>query len=258
MNKTIQFSANLGFLWKTLPLAEAINQAAQAGFDAVECHMPYAYAAADIQQVLQNNQLQMVSLNTKIGDPAKGDLGVAALPGREEEAQHYIREAIDYAVQTNTHYISVVAGRTGKSAAAEKVYRDNLRYATALAHSHNKSILIEPLNTNVAADYHLTHIDEAIETIEAVAADNLKIMLDCFHTHTMEGDLLTSFDKALPYLGHVQISAFPDRGEPNQGDIDYQYLLPHLIDQGYQGVFGAEYNPRGDIDEGLSWLKEWQ
>lgn len=33
----MKFSANLGFLWQELPLAEAIYAAKAAGFDAVEC-----------------------------------------------------------------------------------------------------------------------------------------------------------------------------------------------------------------------------
>ena len=37
----MKFSANLGFLWKDLPLPERILAAKQAGFDYVECHFPY-------------------------------------------------------------------------------------------------------------------------------------------------------------------------------------------------------------------------
>ena len=33
----MKFSANLGFLWQELPLADAITAAKEAGFDAVEC-----------------------------------------------------------------------------------------------------------------------------------------------------------------------------------------------------------------------------
>ena len=38
----VTFSANLGFLWADLPLPAAIRAAKAAGFDAVECHWPYA------------------------------------------------------------------------------------------------------------------------------------------------------------------------------------------------------------------------
>lgn len=253
----MKFSANLGFLWTDLKLPDAIREAASAGFDAVECHMPYDYKSSDIKSVLDETGLSMISLNTRIGINGMDDLGVAAKPGREEEARKYIDEAIIYAVDINCTNISVVAGRTGKTAEAESVYRENLSYATKQAALVDKTILIEPLNTNVAADYHLTDVDEGIKTIKAIRADNLKLMVDCFHTQTMQGDLSKVFKRCIDYVGHIQISAFPDRGEPTTGEINYKELLIEVQDLGYKGAFGAEYNPRGDIYEGLSWLKQF-
>jgi len=257
MNQDIQFSANLGFLWTDLPLPDAIREAASAGFDAVECHMPYDYQSSDIKAVLDETNLSMISLNTRIGIHGMEDLGVAAKPGRELEARKYIDEAIAYAVDISCNKISVVAGRTGKTPEAEAVYRENLAYASQQAALVNKTILIEPLNTGVAEDYHLTNTDDGIATIKAIGADNIKLMVDCFHTHKMQGDLSEVFERSIDYVGHIQISAFPDRGEPNIGDINYQELLKFTQELGYQGPFGAEYNPREDIYEGLKWLKEW-
>ena len=258
MSTPVQFSANLGFLWTGLALPDAIRQAASAGFDAVECHMPYDYPASDIKAVLDETGLPMISLNTRIGVNGFEDLGVAAQPGREQEAREYIDEAIAFAVDINCANVSVVAGRTGKTAEAEAVYRKNLAYAAEQAARHGKTILIEPLNTNVAADYHLTLVEDGISTIKAVGANNLKLMVDCFHTRTMQGDLLEVFSSAIDYVGHIQISAYPDRGEPTGGEIDYHELIKQIQQLGYSGLFGAEYTPRSDIDEGLRWLNEWR
>jgi len=258
MSKSIQFSANLGFLWTDIDLPDAIREVALAGFDAVECHMPYDYKSREIKSVLEETGLAMISLNTRIGINGIDDLGVAAKPGRKEEARRYIDEAIAYAEDINCVNISVVAGRTGKTPEAESVYRENLTYAAKQAASVGKTILIEPLNTNVAEDYHLTNVDEGITTIKAIGADNLKLMVDCFHTYTMQGDLSEAFKRCIDFVGHIQISAYPDRGEPTGGDIDYHQLIPEIMDLGYQGMFGAEYKPRGDIYEGLTWLESWK
>jgi hydroxypyruvate isomerase len=253
----ITFSANLGFLWTDRPLPDAIAAAATAGFDAVECHMPYVFAPDVVLEALTEADLQMVSLNTRIGD-RDGDLGVAALPGREAEARDYIDEAIAYADAIGCDRISVVAGRSGRTDAAEQTYRTNLAYAAERAAEVNKVILIEPLNSNVAEDYHLLAVEAGVATIEAVGADNLKLMVDCFHTRTMQGDLENIFRQHLDHVGHIQISAYPDRGEPVGGDIDYRALLPAISAMGWDGPFGAEYTPRGDLDEGLVWLDEWR
>jgi len=258
MNSMIKFSANLGFLWTELKLSDAIHEAAKAGFDAVECHMPYDTPSSEIKAVLEDTGLSMISLNTRIGINGMDDLGVAAKPGREEEARQYIDEAIKYAEDINCTNVSVVAGRTGNTDEAESVYRENLKYAAKQAERVGKTILIEPLNTNVASDYHLTNVDQGIETIKAIGADNLKLMVDCFHTQTMQGDLSGVFKRAMAYIGHIQISSFPDRAEPSSGEINYHQLLPEIMNLGYQGIFGAEYNPRSDIYKGLAWLDSWK
>lgn len=258
-NNKIQFSANLGFLWTDLALPEAIYEARKVGFDGVECHMPYDYSIADVNSALKETGLRMESLNTRIGVNGLKDLGVAAMVGREEEARQYIDQAIAYAVAINCPNVSVVAGRTGKTRDAESTYQKNLSYAAMQAKKQDITILIEPLNTNVADDYHLTLIEDGVKTIKAVGADNLKLMVDCFHTVTMEGsDLFGIIKQSINYIGHIQISAFPDRGEPIGGEIDYHQLLPAIVELGYMGKFGAEYNPRGDIYAGLTWLKSWE
>ncbi|MEL0290501.1 MAG: isomerase, partial [Alphaproteobacteria bacterium] len=44
----LKFSANLGFLWTDLALPDAVRAAAAAGFDAVECHFPFAVPPAEV------------------------------------------------------------------------------------------------------------------------------------------------------------------------------------------------------------------
>jgi len=260
----IRISANLGFLWNELPLPDAIRRAAASGFDAVECHEPYDHDPADVAAALSETGLEMVSLNTFTGD-RPGDFGLAALPDRIHEARTAIDQAIGYADAIDCAAVSVVAGRSGRTPESEPVFRDNLGYAAEQAAAVGRTVLIEPLNTNVAEDYHLVYTDAAIETIEAVGAPNLKLMLDTFHMSTMEADpLLDVIARALPHIGHIQISAFPDRGEPDriqsvQGNIDFTELLPAIEALGYGRPFGAEYNPRGDsVESGLSWLASWR
>lgn len=218
--------------------------------------MPYAWRADDVRSALDDAGLEMVSLNTRIGDQP-GDLGVAAVPGREVLARSYIDEALEYANSIGCPQVSVVAGKTGQSAEAEVTYRENLSYAARQAATIGKTILIEPLNTGVAPDYHLTRVDDGVVTLDAVGADNLKLMVDCFHTHIMEDDLAAAIRRVIDHIGHVQFAALPDRGEPDSGLVDYHDLLPAIAAWGYRGPFGAEYTPRGEIDAGLAWLQSW-
>ena len=81
------FSANLGFLWTDRPLVGAIHAASAAGFDAVECHWPYADDAGAVKAALDATGLVMLGLNTARGDVAAGENGLAALAGRTDDAR---------------------------------------------------------------------------------------------------------------------------------------------------------------------------
>ncbi len=253
-----RFSANLGFLWNELSLPDAIIVAAKAGFDAVECHWPYEYSTQAVNAALENAKLRMIGFNTRLGVNGTDDFGVAAMPGREQEARSYIDEAIAYAVEIGSRNVNVVAGKTGGTKEAEAVYQRNLAYACSKAAIHGKTILIEPINQRDAPLYHLSFIEAAIETVKAVGAGNLKVMFDCYHTQIMQGDLTERLRATLQYVGHVQIAAVPDRGEPDRGEVNYPYLLAALDDMGWDGYVGAEYKPRGMTDEGLDWMNAYR
>ncbi len=249
-----RFSANLGFLWTELSLPDAIRAAAAAGFDAVECHFPYEVPTADVRAALEETGLPMLGLNTRLGANGPADFGVSAMPGREEEARRDIDDAIAYAVAVDCANVHVLAGKTGGGEAAQATYVRNLDYACRQAAAHGKTILIEPINQRDAPGYHTSIVEDGLATIESVGADNLKLMFDCYHTQIMQGDLTERLRATLPHLGHVQIAAVPDRGEPDDGEVDFVYVMVALDDMGWAGHVGAEYRPRGTTDEGLGWL----
>lgn len=250
----MRYSANLGFLFTELPLPQAIHAAKDAGFDAVECHFPYDTPAADVAEALQQTGLTMLGLNTWPGDKAAGDFGLAALTGREDEARAAIAQAVDYAVATGTKAIHVMAGRTDGGDAAEATFRANLTYACDLAAAHGITILIEPINTRDVQNYHLSRTDHALAIITALNRLNLKLMFDCYHMQIMQGDLAMHLRDLMPVIGHIQIAAVPDRGEPDQGEVDYRWLMGHIDKLGYGGPIGAEYKPRDGTLTGLGWL----
>ena len=108
----MKFSANLGFLWADRPLPDAIRAAKAAGFDAVECHWPYDAMPGDVEAALAETGLPMLGLNTRRGNVGIGENGLAALPGRETDAQAAIVEALAYAKAIGTSAVHVMAGNS--------------------------------------------------------------------------------------------------------------------------------------------------
>lgn len=255
----MRFSANLGFLFTELALPDAIFAAKRHGFDAVECHFPYEVAPEDVRAALDETGLPMLGLNTVRGDLDAGEFGLAALPGAQARARAAIDQAVGYAAATGTRNIHVMAGKTDGGAMAEAVFRHNLRYAVDAARPHGIGILIEPINTRDVPGYHLSTIDHAAEIIADLDLPELKMMFDCYHLQLMQGDLATLYTRHHAIIGHVQIAAVLDRGEPDSGDLDYAALLPLLAATGLPTPIGAEYKPRsGETVTGLGWLETFK
>ena len=248
-----QFSANLGFLWQDRRLPEAILAAKGAGFAAVECHWPYEIPSAEVKETLQETGLPMLCLNTRRGDVAAGDNGLAAVPGREAETRDIIDEALDYAAQIGASHLHVMAGRANGPKAQETFYT-NLHYACRQAARHGQTILIEPLNSIDAPGYFLNTTQLAAQCIADVAAPNLRLMFDCYHVGRTEGDVIGRLRALFPIIGHIQFASTPDRGTPDHGDVDYTAVFTEIERLGWTQPLGAEYRPTLPTDQTLDWM----
>ncbi|MEM7016240.1 MAG: TIM barrel protein, partial [Pseudomonadota bacterium] len=221
-------------------------------FDAVECHWPYDTPTAEVNTALSETGLIMLGLNTARG--SNRDNGLAAVPGREEEAHQVIAQAIEYAAATKTPNVHVMAG-FAQGREAHETFIENLHYACQKALPHNITILIEPLNHYDAPNYFLKTSAQAKAIIEQTNAPNLKLMFDCYHIQIMEGDISRRLEALLPIIGHIQFASVPDRAEPHQGELDYRHVFGLLEDIGFKAPLGAEYRPATTTDEGLGWME---
>ena len=251
----MRFSANLGFLWSELSLPDAIRAAKAAGFDAVECHWPYETPAEGVSRALSETGLQMLGLNTSRG--ATGENGLSALPGREQEARQAIDQALEYAQETGTQAVHVMAG-FAHGAEAHACFVENVRYAAAQAATRGKTILIEPLNHYDAPGYFLTTTDQAVAVINEVGADNLRLMFDCYHVQLMEGDITNRLTQLSDKIGHIQFAGVPARGRPDEGELNYGHIFGHIAKLGYTAPLGAEYKPGGPTEPTLGWLAHYR
>lgn len=247
------FSANLGFLWTDRPLADAIRSAKAAGFDAVECHWPYDQPLVDVQAALNETGLKMLGLNTVRGPL---NAGMAALPDSVSEARAAIDQAIEYGSAIGAGSVHVMAGQS-EGEEAEATYLDNLRYASEQAGVRGMSILIEPLNPFDMPGYFLRDTVHAVQLLERLKLDNIKLMFDCYHVGRTEGDVLGRYDACLPFIGHIQFAAVPDRGAPDHGEVDYQAIFAHIDASGWKLPLGAEYKVAESTEATLGWLSAW-
>ena len=253
----LRISANLGFLWKGLPLTEGVRRAKRGGFDAVEFHAPYEVPVEEMQAVLAETGLPVAGINTRPGNATAGEAGLAALPGRESEARAAIDEALAYARAIGAGYVQVTGGKVApeQRAEAHKTYLKALDHAARGAEPLGITIVIEPCNRYDVPGNFLNNTDQAKAIIEEVGRSNVKILLDCYHLQISEGDLTRRLERLMPLIGHIQIAAVPTRAEPDEGEVNYVHVLKTIEKLGYRGFIAGEYRARGEVEAGLGWLK---
>jgi hydroxypyruvate isomerase len=255
-----RFAANLSWLFTEHPFADRFAHAARAGFRAIECLFPYELPAEIMAASLARHGLEPVLINLPPGDFAAGERGLAALPGREAEFEQSLVTGLAYAQRIGCPRVHVMAGLVPEDLVPARVracFVANLRRAVERAADLGITVLIEPINPRDMPGYGLTHPDQALDLILEIGVPALRLQLDLYHCQIVAGDLERRIEAALPWIGHVQIAAVPDRGEPDGGEIHYPHLFGVLDRLGYGGWVGCEYRPRGRTEAGLGWLAPW-
>jgi 2-dehydrotetronate isomerase len=251
-----RFAANLSFLYQDRPFLDRFAAAAADGFLGVEFLFPYEFAAETVAAAARKAGLRIVLFNLPPGDWARGERGLAALAGREEDFEAALARALDYAEILDCPRVHAMAGRVGDGADFA-TYMANLRNAAATAAGRHRALTIEPINTRDIPGYFLNRQDEAHSICRAVGAVNLGVQMDLYHCQIVEGDVARKIETFLPGVSHMQIAGVPDRHEPDEGELNYPYLFELLDRLGYSGWVGCEYRPRGDTSAGLGWARPY-
>ena len=262
-----RFAANLSMLYPEHEFLDRFAAAAADGFEAVEYLFPYAHEAQALSARLADHGLQQVLFNGPPGDWDRGERGMAALPGREDEFRRSIDKALQYAQALKCPRVHVMAGLAPVGAERAQLlatYQANLAWAAGQAARASVSVLIEPINTRDIPGYVLNRQDEAHRIVQEIGAPNLQVQMDLYHCQIVEGDVAMKIRHYLPTgrVGQLQIAGVPERHEPDLGEVNYAYLFG-VIDEvsaacGWGGWIGCEYRPRrgavsGGTSAGLGW-----
>jgi hydroxypyruvate isomerase len=249
-----RFAANLSFLFTDLPLLDRFDAAAEAGFKAVESTNLYEASAGDVAARLKANGLTLALFNTPAGDAQAGERGLGALPGREKDFAAAFETTLRYADATGGRKVHVLAGLVHQGARRD-TFIANLRTAARQAAGAGVELLIEPINRRDIPGYLVNKTQEARSIIHEVGEPNVRLQLDLYHRQIEEGDVAMAIQEFGPLARHYQIASPPDRGEPDDGELNFPYLFKLIDGSGFDGWIGCEYRPRRGTVEGLSWVK---
>lgn len=250
-----RFAANLSMMFNEVPFLDRFDAAAKAGFSAVEFLFPYEHSPDEVGQRLHGNNLTQALFNLFPGDWSKGERGFAALPDRFADVQNSVQQALPYAAATGVKRLHLMAGIADRrDPKAVDAFRRSVAWTAEALAKENIDLMLEPINPRDVPGYFLNDFDFAASVINDLRMPNLKLQFDIYHRQIVHGDVTMALRQMMPMIGHIQIASIPSRNEPSAEELNYPFLFDEFDRLGYGGFVGCEYRPKGKTAEGLGWF----
>jgi hydroxypyruvate isomerase len=254
----MRFSANVSILFKEVPFLDRFRRAAEAGFSAVEFWWPSDEDVDAVEKAVEDAGVEVALFNFDAGDMAAGDRGLAGDPKRQRQFRDNIPVALDLARSLGCKRMNALVGHEAPGMDGDErlaLARENVRFAARKAEAAGVTVMVEAVNTFENGPYLLHTTEQAVEFVENIGRENVKLQHDFYHMQRMEGNLVANLREHIGLIGHVQVADSPDRGEPGTGEIHYPFVLGELERLGYDGYVGLEYNPTTEAtEESFGWL----
>jgi len=247
-----KFAANLTYLFKEIPFLERFEAASNAGFSAVEVLFPYDDPVTELVRRINTAGTPIVLMCTPPPNWTGGVRGFAAIPGGEDRFRRDFKRSLRFAERLRPRYIQILAGNAEGPEAQETFMRNP---AWAAKEAPYQKLTIEPMSPIDMPGYFLNDFELASVVLAEVGAPNLFMQFDLYHAQKITGDAMQAWATYRHLIGHVQISGFPERSEPNKAAFDFAGFFAELDACGYDGYVGAEYLPKARTTDGLGWMK---
>lgn len=256
-----RFSINVSFMLTEHAFLDRFAAAADLGFTGVDVQFPYDHAPDEVAARARSAGVAAVLLNLPAGDRAAGELGIAALPGREAEFRTGVGQALPYCRALGCRRVNVLAGLRPPGETVERcraVMVENLAYAAEIFGREGVTVMVEPANGRDNPGFLIQTTEDALGVMDAAGQANLMLQFDLYHRQITQGDLIPALERFLPRIAHIQFADTPGRHEPGSGEINFARVFAAIDDLHYDGWVGAEYLPRGATGDSLAWFGPWR
>ncbi len=129
-----------------------------------------------------------------------------------------------------------------------------LKECSRVAAEKDVNLAIEPINRYETDLIHT--VDEGLDLIRKVGADNLGLLLDTFHMNIEEPVIEESIRTCGDRIFHFHV-ADSNRWYPGAGHLDFNSILRALYSTGYQGFVSGEFMPLPTADFAARRSIEW-
>ncbi|WP_336761604.1 TIM barrel protein [Asaia sp. VD9] len=146
--------------------------------------------------------------------------------------------------------LPVLPCAAGPDGAMWMTARDTLCRLAELGARHGVMFVLENLNAQIDhPGVPFGRAEDCLALVRSVDHPSLRLMLDLYHAQIGEGNLIAFIERALPYIGEIQVADVPGRCEPGTGEIHYPAIARALLRLDYRGVIGLESWAEGGESE---------
>jgi len=232
-------------------LKVSIRKSSELGYDGVELALadPEEINVAQVKDLIQKYNLELPVIST--GRVFSEEKLWFTHPDEEIRcaAIQRVKDMVELASQFKANVnIGRVRGDIFKDEEEIKVeerFFSTMNECADFASNYGVELLLEPVNryeTNF-----INSVEEAVDIVEKIDRQNVKLMPDVFHMNIEDTSILNSLRKAKQKVSYVHF-ADSNRQAPGQGHLDFPKIISTLKDIGYNGFVTVEILPQPDPD----------
>ena len=229
----------------TMPLDDFCREARAIGFPAIELW----FRGPDFLEVVETARRHGLVMASMCGHGSHSQ-GLSD-PAQHDRIEAELKESIDLAAKHGIRGVICLSGNRnpgqtdieGMIACAKGACR-----VTRYAEEKGVDLNIELLNSKVDHAWYLCdHTDWALGLCEMINSPRFKILFDIYHMQIMEGDVIRSLRKAMPWIGHIHTAGNPGRNDlDDTQELNYRGICTAIAETGYDGYVAHEFKPKGD------------
>ncbi len=117
-----------------------------------------------------------------------------------------------------------------------------------IAEDNGVVICMELLNSKVNhKDYMCDHTAWGVQVVQAVNSPHVKLLYDIYHMQIMEGDLVSTIQQNIQWLGHFHTGGVPGRHElDGSQEVQWDGVMRGIAATNFQGYVAHEFVPTRD------------
>ena len=117
-----------------------------------------------------------------------------------------------------------------------------------IAEDNGILIFLELLNSKVNhPDYMCDHTAWGARVVQEVNSPNVKLLYDIYHMQIMEGDIIATIKKNIPWIGHFHTGGVPGRHELDETqEVQWDGVMRAIVATDYKGYVAHEFLPVRD------------